>query len=83
MDLYKTTKLLPWLEKQEINWKSLSHNPSAIYLLEQNPDKINWTWLSLNTAAIHLIEQNPDKINWTWLSINKNAIYYLMLSKRT
>lgn len=37
-----------------INWDYLCNNPSAIELLEKNPDKINWANLSSNTNAIHL-----------------------------
>ena len=55
----------------------LSHNPNAIHLLEQNPNKIDWSWLSKNPNAIHLLEQNPDKIDWCNLSQNPNAIHLL------
>jgi len=56
----------PWL------WGSLSHNPNAIHLLEQNQKKINWWNLSMNTNAVHLLEQNQDKIDWNYLCGNKN-----------
>jgi hypothetical protein len=73
--------LRPWIPVEKLYWKSLSVNPAAIHLLEQNPDKINWEWLSANPAAIHLIskalEQNPDKIDWDWLSKNPAAIHLL------
>ena len=62
--------LRPWIPVEKLYWKSLSVNPAAIHLLEQNPDKINWEWLSANPAAIHLLEQNPEKLNWTLLSLN-------------
>ena len=48
----------------------LSLNPSAIHLLEKNPDKINWFYLSRNPSAIPLLEQNPEKINWDYFSLN-------------
>jgi hydroxymethylpyrimidine pyrophosphatase-like HAD family hydrolase len=56
---------------------SLSKNPNAIHLLEQNMDKIDWYNLSKNPNAIYLLEQNIDKIYWTYLSENPNAIHLL------
>ena len=47
--------LLNWIPLKKLNWVSLSANPAAIHLLEQNPDKIDWYWLSANPKAIHLI----------------------------
>jgi adenylate kinase len=35
----------------------LSTNPSAIHLLEQNPDKIFWRYLSENPSAIHMFSK--------------------------
>ena len=60
-----------------INWHTLSRNPNAIHLLEQNLDKINWLSLSLNPNAIQILEQNLDKIVWRALSGNLNAIHLL------
>ena len=50
--------------KTQITWMYLSRHPSAISLLEQNPDKINWQFLSYNTSpsAIRLFEENLNKI---------------------
>ena len=53
-----------WIHVKNLNWIYLSENPSAIQLLEENPDKINWENLSGNPNAIHLLEQNLDKINY-------------------
>jgi len=59
----------------------LSGNPSAMQLLEKNPDKIDWYWLSGNPSegAIQLLEKNQDKIYWEALSQNqlKSAIQLL------
>ena len=71
------TTLLPWIDIEKLNWRTLSLNPGAINLLEANPDRIDWTWLSGNAAAIHLLESNSDKINWTCLSANPAAIHLL------
>jgi hypothetical protein len=30
--------LRDWIDVDKINWSSLSENPNAIHLLEQNPD---------------------------------------------
>ena len=54
----------------------LSRNPSAIHLLEQNPDKIHWFALSRNPGAIHLLEKNQDKIVWEMLSTNPAIFTY-------
>ena len=68
------TKLLDWIDIENLDWNGLSANPAAIHLLEANQDKINWITLSVNPAAIHLLEANPDKINWIYLSQNPNAM---------
>jgi hypothetical protein len=65
-------KLLSWIDKDKLNWKSLSLNPNSIHYLEQNQDKIIWDYLSLNLNAIHLLEKNQDKIDWYYLSKNPN-----------
>jgi hypothetical protein len=70
-------KLLDWIPLDNLDWDTLSENPNAIHLLEQNMDKINWTNLSLNPNAIHLLEQNIDEIDWNMLSRNPNAIHLL------
>jgi hypothetical protein len=61
----------------KIHWPSLSLNPSAIHIIEQNLDKVDWSTLSLNPRAIHLLEKNFDKINWCGLSQNPGAIHIL------
>jgi len=53
----------------------LSQNPSAIQLLEKNPDKIDWYQLCYNRSewAIHLLEQNQNLINnWLGLSFHRS-----------
>ena len=42
-------------ENSKVNWKTLSINPNAIYILENNLDKVNWDNLSLNPNAMHLL----------------------------
>ena len=44
-------KLLDWIPLDKLNWLSLSENPNAIHLLEQNICKINWYMLSGNPNA--------------------------------
>jgi hypothetical protein len=56
------------------NCLSLSLNPNAIHILEQNMNKVNWYLLSRNPNAIYLLEQNIDKIDWINLSKNPNTI---------
>jgi len=49
---------------EQMNWFSLSANPSAIHLLESNIEMVNWDRLSANPSAIHLLEANLDKVDW-------------------
>ncbi len=72
-------KLLDWIPTYSLTYGigTLSRNPRAIRLLEQNQDKINWVYLSSNPEAIHLLEKNIDKINWRELSSNPAAIHLL------
>jgi hypothetical protein len=70
-------KLRKWIPIDKLEWECLSWNPSAIHLLEANPEKIDWDNLSENPSAIHLLETNTDKINWTLLSSNPSAIHLL------
>ena len=63
-------RLLPWIDRDKLNWGTLSRNPAAMHLLEANPDKIYRAGLAFNPAAIHLLEANKDKIDWWNLSRN-------------
>ena len=71
-------KLKDWIDKDKINWRQLSRNPSAraIALLEKNQDKIDWTLLSFNPSALTLLEKNQDKIEWDYLSENPAIFEY-------
>jgi hypothetical protein len=60
-----------------VKWNWLSGNPSAIHLLETNPNKINWDQLSRNPSAIHILEANLDKVKWIVLAMNPGAIRML------
>ena len=35
-------------ENSKVNWKTLSFNPNAIPILENNLDKVDWIYLSMN-----------------------------------
>lgn len=63
--------------KDYMKWASLSENPTAIHILENNFHKINWTSLSSNPAAIHILENHLDKVNWKALSSNPSALRIL------
>ena len=54
-------KFRDWIDINKIEWHTLSRNPNAIHLLEQNLDKINWTGLSRNENAIssHQKQRGP------------------------
>lgn len=47
--------LKPWIDVKRLDWKSLSLNPNAIALLEENLDRVHWGNLSGN-PAIHTLE---------------------------
>lgn len=64
-----------------IDWRSLSWNPCAVHLLEQNKDKIDWEEICRNINAIHLIReytknmtQNVNKVMLDALCANENAV---------
>lgn len=42
----------------------LSHNPNAIELLKENPDKIEWSSLEKNKQCVELMKLYREKINW-------------------
>ena len=75
--LVKLTNLMVkpiYIVNPKVSWASLSRNPNAIHILEQNLNKVSWWRLSENPNAIHLLEQNLDKVHWALLSMNPNAI---------
>jgi hypothetical protein len=67
------------LDPDNLDWKALSGNPSAIELLSlpENYDKIDWDELSGNPSAIKLLEAKKENINWGNLSQNPNAIHLI------
>ncbi len=42
-------------ENSKVNWNSLSENPNAISILQNNLDKVDWNNLSKNPNAIQLL----------------------------
>ena len=66
---------------EKIDWNSLSLNPNAIHLLEDNNDKINWYYLSMNKNAYNILEGNIEKIDWYNLSRNTNPKIIKFLEK--
>jgi hypothetical protein len=60
----------------ELSWHFLSHNSSAIPILEKNLDKyIPWHTLIQYPNALHLIEKNLDKINPLYLLTYPHTIH--------
>jgi hypothetical protein len=68
-------KLRDWIDKDKLDWATLSENPNAIELLKDNRDKINWCNLSNNHNAIELLKANLDKIDWEWIFFKLFNIY--------
>ncbi len=73
-------KLLDGIDINMLNLRMLcaNPNPTAISLLEANPDKLDihcWENLSCNPSAIPLLEKNPDKITPTG---KKNETKFLL-----
>ena len=60
--------ILKTLDPDNLDWRALSGNPSAIELLSlpENYHRINWKALSGNPSAIELLSlpENYDKIDW-------------------
>ena len=73
------TPIYKFINLDKVDWDSLSSNPNAITILQNNLDKVNWRQLSSNPTAIHILENNLDKVYWYMLSSNLNA--HLLLSK--
>ena len=71
--------ILKTLDPDNLDWRALSGNPSAIELLSlpENYDKIDWDELSGNPSAIKLLEAKKENINWGNLSGNPNAIHLI------
>ena len=57
-------KLLDWIPFNKIDWDTLSKNPNAIHLLEQNVDKINWDNF-LDNPNIFEIDRKQLKLDIT------------------
>lgn len=57
-----------------IHWPSLSANPFAMHILENNLENVDWHNLCTNPhpKAIQLLENNPDKICIALLASNSN-----------
>ena len=77
--------ILKTLDPDNLDWKALSGNPSAIELLSlpENYHRINWKALSGNPSAIELLSspENYKKIDWDELSGNPSAIKLLEAKK--
>lgn len=67
---------IAYYPSENIDWSQLCLNKddTAVYYLEQFPEKINWSLLSKNPSAIRLLEKNQDKIVWANLGLNPKAI---------
>ena len=77
--------ILKTLDPDNLDWKALSCNPSAIELLSlpENYYRIDWKALSGNPSAIELLSspENYKKIDWDELSGNPSAIKLLEAKK--
>ena len=62
---------------ENIDFESLSQNPSAVCILDKNIEKIYWCRLSMNPSAISILEKHMDKIEWCLLSMNPCAMHLL------
>ncbi len=51
-------------KKNDANWRSLSSNPNATHIMQQNPSEIDWYEFSANKNATHILKKNIDKIDW-------------------
>lgn len=69
------------IDKNNIDWDTLTDNPKAIPLIEKNLDKLTtagWHLLTYNEKAIHIIDKNRAQIRDPYaFSCNPNA--YLLI----
>jgi hypothetical protein len=74
MDGCPIYKLRDWIDIQNVDWPTLSYNPSpaAFHLLLEHPDKIYWDGLCSNPSewAIHLVQTHATDIFWRAVSAN-------------
>jgi hypothetical protein len=72
-DIKNMYSLCDWINPDLLDWETLSANPNAITMLEQNIELIDWSALSGNPNAMHILKQHQDKINWRALSGNTDS----------
>jgi hypothetical protein len=75
----RAIEILEEVDKNSINWYSVSANPNAFDFQMKNYNKIHWSGICINPnpSAYELILKNQDKIDWPYLSSNPNAIELL------
>jgi hypothetical protein len=70
MDLELPMRLLDWIDKDKLDWKGLSANPSpeAIRMLRKNPNKIKFYNLIENISldAIQILNEHKHNVDWWW-----------------
>jgi hypothetical protein len=57
------------MNPDKINWKYLSFNPAAIYLLEKNQYKIDWRLISANPNIFELDKDQYKKALNYWYNL--------------
>jgi hypothetical protein len=68
-------------QSEDIDWKSLSSNPSAMNILLNNMDKVCLYNLSINPSALDYLESNRHQIRWVSLAKNPNIRAIDLLSQ--
>jgi hypothetical protein len=80
-DIKNIYSLRDWINPELLDWETLSANPNAITMLEQNIELIDWRALSGNPNATHILKQNQDKIHWATLCGNTDSRAILLLEQ--
>lgn len=77
-------KLLDWIDKEKLEWNTLSLNPNAIEMFEGNEEKLIWHRVVKLENAISFIKKNLNRLDdlaWLKLNTNSNAINILLSNK--
>ena len=68
-----------WIQEDKLKIEGLcrNHHPSALRIIEQNPEKIDWASLSCCPNAIELLENNKDNIALDSEIVSRRPSFFL------
>lgn len=77
LDYLPDRELLPWIDESKLDWRALSANPAAMYLLEANPEKIIREQLFYNPVAAGIMIKYPNLFSQCFTLLNGEAIQFI------